>query len=573
MERAQTPEGADINTSANRVEPSVTDRNSVDQRTFPKHQTPSLLTPKTLPTPVKIDRLKAFLEGYNQQLVEYIVKGFKEGFSLCSRAKVNNIEPKNLKSAYLHPEVLDDKIKKEVDLGRLLGPFDSRPFDDMCLSPIGLQQKKSGDFRMITHLSHPKGSSVNDGISKEFASVKYATLGKAITIIKKLGKGCYLAKTDIKSAFRIIPVRPSEYKLLGFKWRDKYFIEAVLPQGAASSCRIFETFSTAIEWIARNKLGIPDIIHILDDFLWIAKTKSECKAQLNRFLSFCDFCSIPIAADKTMGPEQVLPFAGIELNTVLMQASLPIDKLEKCRNLLTLTLGKNKISLKEIQELTGLLNFCCVVVYPGRPFLRRLYNLSIGLKGPYSTVPLSHEIKEDVRMWLNFLTNFNGKNFFMSDTWIADDALNLHSDAAQTKGYGATLGREWLWGAWPNELRGVDITTLEFYPIAVSLIIWGPKLSHLNLNIHTDNEALVSIINNQTVKNNELCLKLLRIFVLTCLKYSIYIKAFHIPGVDNSICDALSRLQVDLFKSLAPNMNPDPIPIPKHLLPIELLRI
>ena len=142
MERAQTPEGADINTSANRVEPSVTDRNSVDQKTLPNLPTPSPLTPKTLPTPVKIDRLKAFLEGYNQQLVEYIVKGFKEGFSLCSRAKVNNIEPKNLKSAYLHPEVLDDKIKKEVDLGRLLGPFDSRSFDDMCTSPIGLQQKK-----------------------------------------------------------------------------------------------------------------------------------------------------------------------------------------------------------------------------------------------------------------------------------------------------------------------------------------------------------------------------------------------------------------------------------------------
>ena len=111
-DHTQTSEGADTNTSVNRVGPSVTDRNSVDQKTLPKLPTPSPLTPKTLQTPVKKDRLKAFLEAYNQQLVEYIVKGFKEGFSLCSNAKVNNIEPKSLKSAYLHPEILDDKIKK-----------------------------------------------------------------------------------------------------------------------------------------------------------------------------------------------------------------------------------------------------------------------------------------------------------------------------------------------------------------------------------------------------------------------------------------------------------------------------
>ena len=161
----------------------------------------------------------------------------------------------------------------------------------------------------------------------------------------------------------------------------------------------------------------------------------------------------------------------------------------------------------------------------------------------------------------------------MSDEWIAADALNLHSDAAQSKGFGATLGREWFNGAWPISLRGVDITTLEFYPITVALVVWGPKLRHLNLNIHTDNEALVSIINSQTVKGNELCLKLLRLFVLTCLRFSIYVKAFHIPGTENSISDALSRLQMERFRSLAPGMHLRPIPIPPHLSPEILLRI
>ena len=36
----------------------------------------------------------------------------------------------------------------------------------------------------------------------------------AVSMIKRLGRGCFLAKTDIKSAFHIIPIRPADY----FSW-------------------------------------------------------------------------------------------------------------------------------------------------------------------------------------------------------------------------------------------------------------------------------------------------------------------------------------------------------------------
>ena len=56
-------------------------------------------------------------------------------------------------------------------------------------------------------------------------------------------------------------------------------------------------------------------------------------------------------------------------------------------------------------------------------------------------------------------------------------------------------------------------------------------LSNLNLNIHTDNQALVYILNNQTVKSNVYCLKL---FVLNCMRYSILIRAHHI-GISQAL--------------------------------------
>ena len=87
-----------------------------------------------------------------------------------------------------NPEVTEQKIKEELKAGRYMGPFEHPPFENQIVSPIGLQPKKAKNkYRLITHLSYPKGKSVNDGISKEFSSVKYATVADAIKIIKKLG--------------------------------------------------------------------------------------------------------------------------------------------------------------------------------------------------------------------------------------------------------------------------------------------------------------------------------------------------------------------------------------------------
>ena len=102
------------------------------------------------------------------------------------------------------------------------------PFQSFCVSPLGLIPKKiPGDFRLIHHLSFPKGMSINDGIASENTHVQYARVSDAIKLIKRAGPGCYLAKTDIKSAFRIIPIHPNDYPLLGMHGADYTITTAV----------------------------------------------------------------------------------------------------------------------------------------------------------------------------------------------------------------------------------------------------------------------------------------------------------------------------------------------------------
>jgi hypothetical protein len=203
-----------------------TTRNISTEKQIPKT---ILQTPK-LPTPVKHEVLNELLEGYDIVKRNYLIKGFREGFSIDNDVYHPNSDVNNLKTANDYPDIIDKKLQTEIDLGRLSGPHDEIPLENMVLSPIGLKAKKQpGQFRVIHHLSYPQGNSINSGITKQNSTVKYATVPQAIDKIIKIGKGCFLAKTDIKSAFRIIPVNPKDYNLLGMKWRGKYLYDKVLP--------------------------------------------------------------------------------------------------------------------------------------------------------------------------------------------------------------------------------------------------------------------------------------------------------------------------------------------------------
>ncbi len=158
---------------------------------------------------------------------------------------------KKLTAASQNPQAVDKKLGQQLAANRLAGPFPSPPFQPFCVSPLGLVPKRApGDFRLIHQLSFPKGWSVNDGIASENTCVQYATVADAICLIKCAGPGCFMAKTDIKSAFRIIPIHPSARPLLGMEWRGLYYYDRCIPMGCSSSCKTFEIFSTSIEWIA-----------------------------------------------------------------------------------------------------------------------------------------------------------------------------------------------------------------------------------------------------------------------------------------------------------------------------------
>jgi len=195
-------------------------------------------------------------------------------------------------------------INKELNLGRIAGPFIQPPFLNFTVSPLGMVPKKdSGKFRMIHYLSSPPNNSVNDFISPDDASVSYETLDNVVHFIQKNGPGALMAKVDIEEAFRIVPIHPQDRHLLGFSFNNMFYYDKCLPMGCCTSCRIFETFSVALQWVAKYKLHISEITHILDDFIFVGPPNSSVTSHnLQSFLQLCHDCCVPIKHSKTVLP-------------------------------------------------------------------------------------------------------------------------------------------------------------------------------------------------------------------------------------------------------------------------------
>ena len=75
------------------------------------------------------------------------------------------------------------------------------------LSSFGVIPKKSsGQWHLILDISTPHGRSVNDGIDKNLCSLSYISVDNVARQVVELGRGTKLAKMDIKSAYRLVPV-------------------------------------------------------------------------------------------------------------------------------------------------------------------------------------------------------------------------------------------------------------------------------------------------------------------------------------------------------------------------------
>ncbi len=230
-------------------------------------------------------------QRFRKYIVDGIRHGFRVGFNYELASSVRS-SSHNMVSASEHPEVIQGYLAEECSEGRVLGLLSPTQVPSAHISSFGVIPKgTSVKWRLIVDMSAPEGRSVNDGVSEHWTFLKYVGVKDAAHIITFYVRGALLAKVDVKSAYRNIPV------LMGMLWGENLFIDTALLFGLRSAPKTFSAVADAVEWVARQE-GVKNIIHYLDDFLIVAAPDTdEGSATLKTVLGIFDRLGLPVAAN------------------------------------------------------------------------------------------------------------------------------------------------------------------------------------------------------------------------------------------------------------------------------------
>ena len=474
---------------------------------------------------------------------DFIVNGLETGFDLCFEGERVSTIGKNSMSVNANLQAARDKVRAELKQGRIAGPFSSPPFPVFKVAPLALREKATpGKFRLLHDLSHPYDDrSTNAGIPDGAAKVSYASIKDAIDIVKQY-ECAFMAKADIKDAYRNLPISVDSQWLVGFKLDGATYHDLRIPMGARSSCFIFERFSGALKYILHNTYKVKHIVKLLDDFLFIGETKQECQMGLDAFLHLCNWINLPVAHDKTIEPNTKVTFLGIDLDSANNVASIPREKISKYKEAVRELQKLPVVRVRQLREVIGKLQFVTSIIRGGRCFLRRLHDALIGDQNNYRLVTLSPEMRADLRTWVGFMDLFNGRGFITYADERTGAMVAMGSDASKT-GYGGYLGAKVIAGVFPKSWQEWDIEALELYPILALVATFRRVLAGKTVRAKCDNLPLVHCLNKLTSKNKQV-MRLMRPLVLILLAENIVIRAEYISSEDNHLCDTLSRQQV-----------------------------
>ncbi len=178
---------------------------------------------------------------------------------------------------------------------------------------------------------------------------------KVARAAQTMGRGTLLAKVDIASAYRLVPVHPQDRPLLGVHWYGSLYVDGCLPFGLRSAPKIFTALADALEWCFRRR-GVTEVDHYLDDFITIGPPGDvECQCNLSIIQDVCRSLGVPLAVEKVEGPATCLTFLGIEIDTLTGVLRLPRDKVVRITHELSRWQRRRRCIRKQLESLIGIL--------------------------------------------------------------------------------------------------------------------------------------------------------------------------------------------------------------------------
>lgn len=489
-------------------------------------------------------------------------------------AQCESFEVHNYPASERGRKGIEEEIEKELAAG-ILREVGHKP---KYITALSTKEEAGDKIRVIRDCSAPEGSAVNthvDTLKFRMMNLKDAQ--------DRMRPGWYMAKVDIKAAFRTIGVVQEQQELLGFKYspregaQPRYFIDKRLPFGMRNSPEFFCRISTAVRAMMAAR-GFVDVVVYVDDFLLLAPTEERCKEALDTLLLLLEQLGFTVSEKKTVQPTQDIIFLGMQLRTNAdgngkMTVTVPEDKMLRAEMMAAGLIREKHISVKQAQKAVGFFVHLCHAIYAAKCFTKRLLHAITAAERQGSKwIAVSRDIQLDLGYWVHHARSGNGTAVLlerprMLTGYLATDASDW--------GMGGFFNGRWFsvrWDRlrgekphrrfrqhnkkelWPTQAltkrelaemgRGQEppssINYREQFAQWWAMLLWGVQMGGHTMRWHQDNSTVVGNVRRMGAKNPR-HMRLLRHLFRLSAKENMRHEMIQVPSAANTLADSASR--------------------------------
>lgn len=410
--------------------------------------------------------------------------------------------------------------------------------------------KSDGTTRGISDMSWGEDS-VNKctrrGVSIRARLAELHTVVSRIAYMQRLRPGVpvLLAKLDVTRAFRQCALPMREFAIAAHRLGNDVMLNTRLMMGAVTSGDSMSAGISALgDWLGEAH-GVFAISYVDDELVVVFADEAESKMTVTRGTWVT--CGWPESLKKRLlegTPSTQMIFLGIFFDTTAGTASLtPARRDAILQTIADWLRNKDPRTPREFSKLAGKLQFVATTTPFGKVFLRSLYRHAYStLNNSSSPVAarLPAEVATDLIWWRYALLQGNTTAHFKDD--VSRSELHIYTDASGL-GWGAACitREEYACGPWTPEERGRTSTAhWEGAAIVFAAFLWGAHAAGGYLVVHSDSAACVHAFTNNACTDPRMSL-LLRALSIAQIHLRFRLRVLHIPGVDNTYADKLSR--------------------------------
>ena len=417
-----------------------------------------------------------------------------------------------------------------------------------------------GAARVVTHSENEIVSGIfarpkkQEGKWRPIVNIKYLNsflrkipfrMTKVAFVKDWLKPGFFLSSIDLTDAYYSIPLHPSAWRFMRFKWRNVLYEYMVLLFGLSASPRIFSKVVHVVIIYLRSSLGIL-IVAYLDDLFIQAESAETCLLHTQITVLIFSILGFAISFEKSaLAPSQVAEYIGFVWDTHDLTVRLPEAKRAKIVSVATRLINQGSCSSKELRSFLGFLESARPAIPLCRlnfRFLQQLLHPFLEDWDPKRTISLNADALEDLTFWAHLTPDL-----CVSGLAEKKVTVSLATDASGNIGYGShSSNGGFIQGTWSRDQSDLHINYKELYGAFVGVQTFMQEGDCMEILL--DNKSAVYYVNRMGGTRSTCLNQLARSLWKLALNRRGWLIAKWLPRQLNQTADLLSKTHLNVWE-------------------------